>query len=157
MKLISLGVATVLLSVSLTSCRPHTEKPQEEDIIPSTERAIKATNIVYLDKEVMRGQDGLARFNEIIKSGNVMVDFFAHWCNPCTTMSTMIERVAGQFPSVTFLKVDTDQFRTIGSDVQGIPTLIFYKDGMRIHRLTSLKDIPNVQAFKTLLSKLYPS
>ena len=152
MKLIVTGAASILLSVSLTSCRPQTQiQAPQEDIAPLTERAISTSNVIYLD-QVVRGQDATARFNEIIKSGNVVVDFFAHWCGPCKKMGSIIDQIAEQFPSITFLKVDTDQFRTIGSDVQSIPTLVFYKDGMKIHRVSGAKE-KNV--FKALLTQFY--
>ncbi len=119
------------------------------------ERAIKANNIVYLHNLVARDQDPAIFFNDLIKKGNVVVDFYAEWCGPCKTMGTMIAQIADQFPSITFLKVDTDQFKTIGTDVQGIPTVIFYKNGIKVHRFTGTDVVKNKNIFSALLNKWY--
>lgn len=151
MKLITLSITGILLSASLTSCWPRTEKAQENIATP-VERTLHANNIIYLHTMVTRGQDETTIFNDLIKTGNVVVDFYADWCGPCKTMGRTIDQIAGQFPAVTFLKVDTDRFKSIGTDVQGIPTLIFYKNGTQLTRFTGAKD---KNTFTALLNKWY--
>ena len=82
--------------------------------------------VQYLEKE--------SDFNEIVKSGNVVVDFFATWCGPCCIMTRVLQEVEKDYPNVTFLKVDTDKFAPIAMafSIVSIPTLIAYKDGKRI-------------------------
>lgn len=82
--------------------------------------------IKHLEKE--------SDYNEIVKEGNVVVDFFATWCGPCRMMGRVLEEIEKEYPSVTFLKVDTDRFGAIAMafSVSSIPTFIAYKDGKRI-------------------------
>ena len=73
-----------------------------------------------------------ARFNEIIKEGLVLVDFFATWCGPCKMLSPVIERVASEHPELKVAKVDVDELPQIAAkfQVQAIPTLFLIKDGV---------------------------
>jgi thioredoxin 1 len=88
----------------------------------------------------------------MLKVGNVVVDFYANWCNPCKMMSHTIDQVAAQFPSITFLKIDIDQFESIAQQVKSIPTLIFYKDGAQLTRFSGAKD---KNSFISLLNKWF--
>ena len=72
-----------------------------------------------------------AQFNEFIKEGTVLVDFFATWCGPCKMLSPVIEQVANEHPELKVVKVDTDEAPGIAAKygIQAIPTLFLLKDG----------------------------
>jgi len=62
----------------------------------------------------------------------VVVDFYAPWCGPCRRMAPVLEQVASQYAGkVKFLKVNVDEAsglaRRLG--VQGLPTLLFFREG----------------------------
>ncbi len=68
-----------------------------------------------------------------------MVDVWATWCGPCRAMEPVLERVADDFAGqVDLVRVeageDTDQVSELG--VMGVPTLISYRDGVEIGRVT---------------------
>ena len=71
------------------------------------------------------------QFNEFIKEGTVLVDFFATWCGPCKMLSPVIEQVANEHPELKVVKVDTDEAPGIAAKygIQAIPTLFLLKDG----------------------------
>ena len=75
-----------------------------------------------------------ADFEEKIKTGNVVVDFFATWCGPCRRMGQEMEELEESFPSITFLKVDTDRFGELAQQflVASIPNMVFFQNGKRI-------------------------
>ena len=71
-------------------------------------------------------------FNEIISSGNILVDFYADWCGPCQIFSSTIENIK----FIEVLKVNVDDYPNIAKEygVMSIPTSIFFKDGIMFSR-----------------------
>ncbi len=77
-------------------------------------------------------------FNEIIQSDKpVLVDFFAEWCGPCKMMAPVLKDVKKEAgDSVTIIKVDVDKSPQAANEyqVQGVPTLILFKNGKPLWR-----------------------
>ena len=73
-------------------------------------------------------------FENAIKEGVVLVDFFATWCGPCKMLSPLLEEVANENPNITILKIDVDELGQLASrfGVQAIPTLVLFKNGQQV-------------------------
>ena len=73
-------------------------------------------------------------FNNEIKDGIVLVDFFATWCGPCKMQSPIIDSLKEERSDIKVLKVDVDKeegvARTYG--IMSIPTLMLFKDGKEV-------------------------
>jgi putative thioredoxin len=66
------------------------------------------------------------------KTVPVVVDLWATWCGPCTTLSPIIEKVIGETNgAIELAKVDVDQNPDISRafQVQSIPAVFAIKDG----------------------------
>ena len=75
----------------------------------------------------------MENFSNIIKSGQlVLVDFFATWCGPCTTMHPVLEQLKKDLgDEIRIIKVDVDKNEAIAIQlrIQSIPTLMIFKGG----------------------------
>lgn len=73
-----------------------------------------------------------ADFGDSVKSGVVLVDFWAEWCAPCRRLSPTVDQLAEDYTGrLTVAKVNIDENPMTPSKfmVRGIPTLLLFKDG----------------------------
>ena len=76
--------------------------------------------------------------NSVLKSNvPVVVDFWAEWCGPCRIIGPIVEELSKEYDGkVQFAKVNVDESPDLAGryGVQGIPTLIIFKDGKEVGR-----------------------
>ena len=81
-------------------------------------------------------------FSHKVRTGFVLVDFWASWCMPCKLMIPVLNDLAEETEgkvSVGKLNVDEAQATASKFSVRSIPTLILFKNGKEIHRFVGVK------------------
>ena len=83
-----------------------------------------------------------ANFNDIIKDSKpVLVDFHALWCGPCKVQSPILKEIASELGDrVRVIKIDVDQNPEVAMQyqIQGVPTLMIFKNGEMKYRQAGL-------------------
>ncbi len=89
------------------------------------------------------------QFREIIKSGTVLLDFFATWCGPCKMLTPELEKFSEKHPDVTVVKIDVDEYGEIAAvfNVNAVPTLLVFKDGEQKAASAGFKPLPQLERF----------
>ena len=83
-------------------------------------------------------------FNEAIRSGTTLVDFWATWCGPCRMQAPILDAFEKEMGSVVKVgKVDVDEQPDLAQrySISGIPTIIVFKDGMEVGRAVGVTDL----------------
>ncbi len=90
-------------------------------------------------------------FEDTIKNGIILVDFWADWCAPCRIQGPILDEVAealGNKASIAKLNVDYNRKAAEKYKIMSIPTLIIFKNGEVV------KQLLGVQSKDTLMSHI---
>ena len=71
-------------------------------------------------------------FDQSVKEGVVLVDFWADWCAPCRRLAPTVDQIAEEYNGrLTVAKVNIDDNPNTPTRflIRGIPTLLLFKDG----------------------------
>ena len=94
---------------------------------------------------------------EVLQSKQpVLVDFWAEWCGPFRMLGPVIEKISGANAgriSVGKMNVDENPNTPQKYGIQGIPTVIFFKDGEVAKQLVGFQAQDKIQK---AIDELFP-
>ena len=91
--------------------------------------------------KILKNKNELLRIIE--KYDNLVVDFYAHWCQPCQIQGPILEKVSKTISNFHFFKINVEQLNNeccAEMNIVSIPTIIIFRKNNEIKRFVGLTD-----------------
>jgi thioredoxin len=92
-----------------------------------------------------------SNFDEEIKNGVTLVDFWAEWCGPCRRLAPAVDAIASEYDGrAKVAKMNVDENPNVPGRfmIRGIPTLLIFKNGQLADQIVGL--VPKEEITKKL-------
>src|SRR5687767_11672615 len=87
--------------------------------------------------------------HQAIRAGKpVLADFYANWCGPCQALKPTIDRLRGAVGDAAVVgKVNIDEHAELANefDIQPIPTLIVFRNGLEAQRFVGVSNFEELE------------
>ena len=87
-------------------------------------------------------------FEEFVKEGVVLVDFFADWCMPCLMMAPIIDELSEKMGGKAKVgKVNVEDNQEIASKfgVSSIPSIFILRDGKVMENIVGARSVEELE------------
>ena len=89
------------------------------------------------------------KLEDLVKEGDVLVDFNATWCGPCRMLEPVLEEFSDSRGKVKVISVDVDQHEMLAREygIMSVPTLLVYKDGKLVKQNTGFVQLDEIESW----------
>ena len=90
-----------------------------------------------------------AEFEDAVKDGKALVDFWATWCGPCMMMGEKIEsELVPAMPELKIVKVNVDEAPELAAEfgIMSIPALFCYSGGVQKAQFIGVTDVAEIRS-----------
>ncbi len=130
-----LTVACMLSAVLIASC----SRSKEQNAAATEQLPLLSTS------------EELDTVSSVAGNQMLVLDFYADWCRPCKILAPAIEELAGEYKGkARFFRVNVDTSPALSRafGVQGIPYVVFMKNGQLVY---ALRGIHPAEIYKKVL------
>ncbi len=87
-------------------------------------------------------------FNEVVKEGTILLDFWANWCGPCRMLGPVLETLSEE-DNLVVGKVNVDEEEELSAQfgISSIPALFLVKDGKIVNKTVGYQPIEALREF----------
>lgn len=131
----------------LASCTGNTT--ESESLVIESENT-DTENTGTMSSETKAAQSMAQFFDASIAENKLtVVDFYTTWCGPCKRMEPFIKEVKSENSDINVLQVDAEAYMEISQryNLEGYPTLIFFKGGQMVDRALGYMDKEGIMQF----------
>ncbi len=88
-------------------------------------------------------------FDEEVKEGKTLIDFWAPWCGPCRMQSPILEQLEASGAAVKICYVNVDEQPDLAKrfGILSIPTLILMQNGVLKDKQVGLTSLDELNEF----------
>jgi thioredoxin 1 len=88
----------------------------------------------------------------ILEDGVTLLDFFAPWCNPCKSLTPIIDELTDEYKinsDVRIVKINVDENPEIAHmyQIKGIPSMVLLKNTEVVNKLIGLQEKQTIKNF----------
>ena len=89
------------------------------------------------------------KLEDLVKEGDVLVDFNATWCGPCRMLEPVLEEFSDSRGKVKVISVDVDQHDVLAREygIMSVPTLLVYRDGKLVKQNTGFVQLDEIESW----------
>lgn len=84
---------------------------------------------------------------EELKTGRVLVDFYATWCAPCKMLMKHVDVYESEVNDVKVIRVNIEDEPEMSQafGVRSIPTLVYLENGEVVNRTTGMQKVEDIK------------